>query len=463
MTVKLLVVDLDGTLASTANLSNERRCPADILKYSPVGTRKFPFTINDNLKQEFSELIQSGIPVVVITRAPMAYASTLLFLLGLDFTECFPSSPQFSSPGLFNGIDIKLKHVAQEYGVEIGEVLYIGDLDLDEAAASSAHCLFEKPPWLRPINSAQSASHYEALLGLVEGVGVDNKSEYSRELAKSLETNLNILKWIYEEVSTKEEFVFEFTKKNLQFKSTRGEFSKGIKLFNSPFYTDTSFKPILNPVLISRFDYDNDTDLLDLVRTILKNLFPKFTLRPHASNQKINSLHGREIGAITEYAGRLLGDVLWSKCKNWKNLQSGPEVNLHLLEFVALVMAAWLEDETTIIPTPATKYSDTHPGEVSRRLAHRISEIMNLNILDAFEKSSDGTIQLRDVNFIPNREYCVVDDQLTDGGTMEQCMRLIPSEFKKSNFWVWSFSASGERWESSIPRELVSKSVLVQQ
>ena len=57
--------------------------------------------------------------MVVITRAPRAYASTVLQLSGLDFTECFPGSNKTPSK--------KLIEIAGLYCVDLESILYLGD------------------------------------------------------------------------------------------------------------------------------------------------------------------------------------------------------------------------------------------------------------------------------------------------------------------------------------------------
>ena len=54
---------------------------------------------------------------------------------------------------------------------------------------------------------------------------------------------------------------------------------------------------------------------------------------------------------------------------------------------------------------------------------------------------------MKSVKFIPNGDYCLIDDQLTDGTTIEACLDALPLQLSpRMSIMVWSFSASGQRW-----------------
>ena len=138
--INILILDIDGTIAKTANLETPiRRTPHEILQYSPTEYSKSPFLFREDLKLELSYAIQCGIKVVLSTRAPQAYASTLIQLLGIDFMECFPSSPEFGTP------ESKILYSQQQYDVPLNEILYLGDTSADEVSARIAGCKFEYP------------------------------------------------------------------------------------------------------------------------------------------------------------------------------------------------------------------------------------------------------------------------------------------------------------------------------
>ena len=96
---KVFVFDLDGTLADTTNLklmdSRGRRAPADVLQFSPSFDTQNIFLFKPSLKRNISNLILCGIHVYVITRAPKAYASTLMNLLGIDFCGLMAANADF--------------------------------------------------------------------------------------------------------------------------------------------------------------------------------------------------------------------------------------------------------------------------------------------------------------------------------------------------------------------------------
>ena len=94
----VVVFDLDGTLADTKNLTKNRRVPSQVLKKSLPENSISNFLMRNDFQYEIATLLYSGIPVYIITRAPASYASTLVFLLGIDFEELIPNSNKYPNP-----------------------------------------------------------------------------------------------------------------------------------------------------------------------------------------------------------------------------------------------------------------------------------------------------------------------------------------------------------------------------
>ena len=70
-----------------------------------------------------------------------------------------------------------------------------------------------------------------------------------------------------------------------------------------------------------------------------------------------------------------------------------------------------------------------------------------LNFLDVLIRDEDDRIQLEKLDFLPNGDYCIVDDQLTDGTTIEECLEAFPSNISTNiAILIWSYSSSGHRW-----------------
>ena len=194
----VVVFDLDGTLALTGDLETSlRRVPHDVLKFSPPEFIKSPFLIREELRQEMSLAIQCGVNVFVITRAPQAYASSLLQLLGLDFNECIAASTEFDTP------ESKIRHLQDKYKIPMNKILYIGDMPADEVAAASVGCQFEYPYWLAEndleLESSKSKSLYRQLIDEIMADEDENESEYLVKYRSRMEKRYELMKFVAEE------------------------------------------------------------------------------------------------------------------------------------------------------------------------------------------------------------------------------------------------------------------------
>lgn len=139
----LYVFDLDGTLADTAELTSGRRAPGHLLHLDPLDdaldlTPAHWSKVND-LDVDVSEgpglASAAGHATAVITRAPQAYASTLLGLLALERHLLWPSSTAAS-------VETKLTKLAELNAIPMDRVIYVGDTREDRAAARAAGCKF---------------------------------------------------------------------------------------------------------------------------------------------------------------------------------------------------------------------------------------------------------------------------------------------------------------------------------
>ena len=440
--IELLVFDLDGTLASTADLSSGRRVPHDVLKFSPPEFVKSPFLFREELRYELSYAIQCGVKVIIITRAPQAYASTLLQLLGIDFTECIAASLEFDS------CESKIRYIQEKYKTPMNRILYLGDLPADEIAAKSVGCQFEYPYWLSITEIEQNESKKSSMYqNLMENI-FDEKDEEGLE-TKYLSCFRSRLDSRYELLAriSDDEVTFDLT--TLMLIDSTTQLPIELQVFNNPITSSVFFWPAINPDFMTRFEYETDFECLEELIDLIKCLFPITKLVPGSFNQGKERFTGTEIRTFTRYMNTLLGDGLWHKCKNWQNkdLGSGPEVHLHILELVAIVMASFLTDEAILIPVPSSPYSHKKPGEISRRLAHRICQIRGLNLLDVLSRGLDNEITIEPRDFIAGGDYCLIDDQLTNGTTIEECLISLPPEISRNiSIMIWSYSSSGSRW-----------------
>ena len=440
--IEVVVFDLDGTLASTNNLETSfRRVPHDVLKYSPPEFIKSPFLIREELKMEMSLAIQCGVKVFVITRAPQAYASTLLQLLGLDFNECLAASAEFDTP------ESKISYLQEKYQVPMHRILYVGDMPSDQIAAVNVGCQFEYPFWLaeneEDLEFEKSQSIYWEL---INEILTDEEETESRHLANyrlGLEMRDELIR-----MGLEGEIVLD--QSSLLLLNDGCPIS--LQAFNNPIESDFSFKPAINPNFMTRYDYETDLECYEHLTEFIQTLFDFTKLVPGEFNVRRERFMGSEIRTFTKYMNTLLGEYLWHRCKNWQNkdVGSGPEVHLHVLELVALVMSSFLTNDAILIPVPSTQYSAKKPGEISKRLTYRICQLRGLNCLDILSRDFQGTIISSADDLLSMGDYCLVDDQLTDGTTVEKCLDVLSAGNSMiMAIMIWSYSASGHRWVAS--------------
>lgn len=426
----LIVFDLDGTLVETTDLSDSRRTPHDVLKYSPPTFRNFPFTFPYPLNENLSFLLRSGIPVVVITRAPRAYASTVLQLSGLDFTECFPGSHKTPSE--------KLSEISSIYRVESQEILYLGDQKNDSDEAVKAGVSFEYPFWRIKDSDAyklaKTASYFQkAVLAAREKVEADEVNEFENN-----RTNLHF-------AIKNGDVSFNLEKFKIVYRHDGSPFE--IQIFNTPFVEGDSFGPAILNNFVTRYEYDNYSEVRTFVLNILRSLFNFRNIVPRYNNDFYSYFKSIDIRGLTSYKDSYVGQTYWQQCKDWKDFKSGSEVNLHLIELISLIFASQLSPNSLVVPVPSSPFDVSKPGEISRRIAYRAAHLANVDVIDILRKENEESISILPFNFIESNKYVLMDDQLTTGKRVKSCLEVLPSEAKTGlSVLVWTVSYARGPW-----------------
>jgi len=429
--IKVLVLDIDGTLAKTENISNGRRTPYDILKLSPPQFSHFPLAYIEPLNKALSNIIRYGVPVVLITRAPKAYASTLLQLLGFDYSYCIPSS--VTTPAE------KLISISESYQIDTSSILYIGDTEEDKLESGKVDVHFEYPFWSIENeghrNNARERSLFHKLSLLADHFEFEEENP-SHEINRS-----NLLRAIRE----KEVFL---NLENFQIEYNYDHSAFEIQLFNAPFVQANVITPPLNPDLFTRYEYENFLELREILQSTIRELITLPRIRPTQFNSFKSEFENIFVSSFGLYMNRFIGQDYWQVCKDFKGKASGsgPEVHLHLIEMIALIMSAFIERDEVVIPVPSSEFSQNKPGEISRRIAYRLGQLSGINTLDAFEKDIEDKFSLKLDILRPELKYVLIDDQLTSGHTISACTALIPiSEFESFRVMTWTFSP-GRGW-----------------
>ena len=420
--IKIVVFDLDGTLADTAKLGTNRRMPSDILEYSPPNSKQNIFIFDPSLKWKLSYLIQCGIHVYIITRAPKAYASTLVHLLGIDFCGLIPSDAQFPSDPEFKGIPKKLETISMLESAHKSEMLYVGDLSHDKRAAEKFGCHFQYPPWF-----SSAAEENDLLTPIFEEAGAianeerngDEKLEYISAYEKTKANydtlgNSDSTEWILSGsslINSRSKIVWD-------------------NFFCIPKSEFLLLKPFINPHILTRFKYETEQFLLIKLFEILKEIGfgPKEIYGPYADPG--SDFSNSEKYANFSFQDSQWGSPLWNLIKDWNLYKggSGPNNFLHYLEIVALGMACGMfdaEEPTLIVPIPSSIFSKMKPGQVSERLAIRISELTEIPVLNLLSKNESGLFMANEGSYPLSKIIYLVDDQLTGGDNAKKSLALL--------------------------------------
>ena len=440
--LKVVVFDLDGTLADTANielLMSNSRSSFDVLNLTPPMDSQKRLLFDNSMIFKISYLIQCGIHVYLITRAPKPYASTLTYLLGIDFCGLIPSDPTFTS------VASKLAHICEITGADKSEMLYVGDQEEDESEARKFGCFFQYPTWAN------------AHIGKNDHLSIWFEVCYKRTIHEGPATGVSrLLESKYEERLKRHALVSQIIDEDVFFNESFSICnSKGDVLLNDvfriPLVSDVVLKPFINPHILTKFEYETNDDLkfnlFELVK--LANLSSTNIVPPNPETAV--ALSEVDLYAAVDYWKQpSLGSNLWTLIKNWNQSKgSGSKIHLHYLEIVALGISSGIylrrqEIETEsafIVPVPSTRISSEHPGQISLRLAHRISQLTEIPLLNLLTKEENGEFVSTMKRYPFSKSIYLIDDQITSGRNVVKSVEVLRSlGVENLSVFVWSAS-----------------------
>lgn len=433
--LKVVVFDLDGTLADTANIEllvNNYRSPFDLLSITPAMDEQKRLLFDKSMIWKISYLIQCGIHVYLITKAPKPYASTLSYLLGIDFCGLIPSNSTLATVGQ------KLAYISKITKSEKSEMLYIGDLEEDEKSAGEFGCFFQFPTWTKEhIGKRDRIEHWFKICG--ERV---NKEGEATGVSKILESKYEERLLLQDALTSRSDQELDFSENLISCNFPVNKLHENV--FSKPALPDVLMKPFVNPHLFTRFEYETDQSL----RIKLFNLLNFAGLGPQQIKSPSSFMTAKfadvELHCSVGYRSEVLGSSLWQIIKDWKGIGSGPRVHLHFMELVALGMSAslYFRDEfAVIVPVPPTQISSEHPGQISFRLAHRISQLTEIPLLNLMTKDENGLIKANYARYPFSRPVYLIDDQITTGKNAQKCIEAL-HEIGVTDIKVFTWSSS---------------------
>jgi predicted amidophosphoribosyltransferase len=117
------------------------------------------------------------------------------------------------------------------------------------------------------------------------------------------------------------------------------------------------------------------------------------------------------------------------------------------MELVALGIAAGinsqrLENEFAfLVPVPSTRISQEHPGQVSFRLSHRISQLTEIPLLNLMIKNEQGEFIPTMERYPFSRSIYLIDDQITSGKNARKCVEVL-HKMGVTDIKIFAWSAS---------------------
>jgi phosphoglycolate phosphatase-like HAD superfamily hydrolase len=456
--IDLVVFDLDGTIADTADLFQQdvRRRPYDVLKYSDHSSVSTPLQKIPGLRKICSDLIECGVRVAIITNSPRAYASTLCFLLGIDFDLLIAANSQSET----NTKIQKLKWMSTKSALIEGEsidssrILYVGDRLDDESAAHAAGCQFQWAP--KGLNHLHPESILNEIAMFCSNAIEENvRFESLAETSELQASNANLIR-----------------NQNEKFAEFKGSQSSGLQILpNGPFVTSDIFgfgidvagsyidpyyvpdilneldpftpiqRPLVNPKFITRYRYDHQLEYKNQLFKVLNNHIGSVRIGGRPIREDLADV---EIHAHFKWSTNRIANELWRQVKNWKQLSSGDEVELLNLEFVALCMAASIharQQPAVIIPMPSSSFSEAKPGRMSNRLAKRIAELLDFPFFEIFYKDNENDVRAYYDKLPFTSRVILIDDQITHGNLSQKCVKAM-QELNIVDFEIRCWSSS---------------------
>ena len=442
--IKAVIFDLDGTLADTADVAAGRREPWHVLAPGFNGARNWRWS--EEVSDVPGLLVTRGYQVVVATRAPQAYASTLLHLIGVDSQWILPSC----------GAGVAKAEVLRKFVPTLGrtpdEVLYVGDTDEDPEVARLAGVHYADVSVLRngdllrslpPVQvfrritgerrgpvPAFATGRFRADTGNVDASATSELLAVSfREGIPDIDAHNLALHQIFQHPEiTKADRAALCYFSLLQHRGTsvRRTLQHGLLAGIGPVHDQCVVNrkgPVFQipPQFVTKTELRYDVDLRSRYLSALGRVFPASTGSLEVAGQdvpiRVVQTYGVTFGNVLKFT-KDYGGTYGTRFRSGRNVQLGQ------LDLVAAMVASALEprDSTPLVAVPPSPCTEVQPGELSLRLAHEAArltarEVRPVLVRNGDEMSIDHSQKPGDV--------VLIEDQITNGTTLASALRLL--------------------------------------
>ncbi len=506
----LIFFDLDGTLANTKSLESGRREPWQIIApgMNSTGHSLCPknWGFGTLVTETPARLIERGHIVIVVTSSPLAYASTLLHILGIDYHDLFPSC----GAGITKSLT--LTRICDEYKFERTDAVYVGDLPVDADCARAAGMGFVSASELHsssnpedlfapsslqmtPITMAKSEEeirHIRARLEIMksDGKGLFNSAWYPPIFESHVRTpllrlhdtvtrvnsciargkidsgeNSNSFERTLIELDEMQQVGFTYDDQIRHYIVTLWFLGLRYRLVRDPtvrrriqlclfknltendgqrlFQISHGFLG-LSPSVITRRELRSDEDLRGEYLSALKRVWPNL----------VGSGESRLRG-VFNYRTDPLGKILLTlkdygrKPNAGNRFRSGPEVRLGYLDFVSDLVASRIDQTQNypIVPVPTAAPTKLQPGQISIRLARLVADAVGREVVPLLQRDGDMlSLNEQESKKLPiGATVDLVEDQITTGGTVQKCQQLL----HEAGFTVnrcYAYSGNSNNW-----------------
>lgn len=486
---RLIIFDLDGTLANTANIEQQNRTPATLLApgvdAEGQSLQAHQWEWSQDVSETPARLIERGHRVVIATNSPLPYASTLTHLLGVEHcglhTNCGGEIEKAN----------RIMKICSSWGITGEDVIYVGDREVDVRTAARAGVSY------MTVDQLRSGELLDELGTPLRGNdptpflfnGLDVPKFWKEELSsgrvpfsrpgspaivgerKLFKTFAAMCEWITSPRLDNCDF--------LNFALAMGDESGAL----APYYrTMLQFALRSHPGLPQRRDiqfllliYAANDEHADLIPTVVNSWTEEqFAFRPglltrreknedydlrqqylRAFRELFPALNNGNLSCVVNYWGDGVYGNLLKIVKDYRINPKGPgpAVRLGLLDGVADMCAGMMSLDTgiPIVPVPSSPFHIDKPGQTSTRLARCIADRTARQLRPILEIDPTASPEQKEFRLNPaaihllprGSAYDLFDDQITSGLTVRKCRHVMDAAgYRLNRVLTYSAKAS---------------------